>query len=88
MSIICNIFVVDIGDTACSGERFPPPPPKPRIQIFGPSNTQGDPENGKITEGKIIINEDVEPNPLLTETEIYAPIRSNYGGNSGVINIF
>jgi hypothetical protein len=62
----------DFGSDPCLGETSPPKK-TPRIQILGPKFI-----DGHAVPGKVIINEDVEPNPLLTETVFEGAISDIY----------
>ena len=58
-------------DGICTGRRHK----KPRIHIKGPRII-----NGTAYDGEVIINEDVQPNPLQTETEFGGPVTNNTVG--------
>ena len=90
--MLINIFIAEIGETTCIGETKTPER-KPRIQILGPTFIEDKDGIWKAEDGKVIINNDVEENPFLIETEVDGPVSNltvglKNGHSSGVVSIF
>ena len=77
LMILLMLILVDRAnetERACTGQRHPN---KPRFQLLGPKFINGIPMPGRV-----IINEDVAPNPFLTKTELGGPVTNYTVGRS------